>query len=436
MTGSECPKIHVPLGGPEKVIPFLGKPSHWKQGRSAKALADTWFAANDIPPAVRAILSQAADLRDAQLVDAHLERKTSLEDGRGTPSQTDLLAVLGTTAGLTIMGVEAKVTESFGKHVRNWLDGGAGKADRLEKLCDRLGITRGDAQDLRYQLLHRTVATILEALRYRTSRAVMMVQSFCPDAAGSEDFLEFGRALGFRDHGIGRLSEERRIGDVALRLGWATDTPPPAKRPHRTVEWLTEFGRIRLSQHFFMRDFLYSEIASVHGFVNAPNDPELAVEAGRRLCRELLEPLQEKFGRIAIRSAYRSEEVNCFGNRMQKLKERGYTCASNEKNYAAHIWDRTDAQGAIGATACIVLPEVWDRLGDEPGGWQRLAWWIHDHLPYSHLEFFPKYWAFNIGWDERPARTIYSYAEPKGYLTQPGMPDHEGNHQELWTGLI
>lgn len=55
-----------------------------------------------------------------------------------------------------------------------------------------------------------------------------------------------------------------------------------------------------------MREFLYSDIASVHGLNNVPDDLDLAIAAGARLCGELLEPLQERFGRIAIRSAYRS----------------------------------------------------------------------------------------------------------------------------------
>lgn len=63
------------------------------------------------------------------------------------------------------------------------------------------------------------------------------------------------------------------------------------------------------------------------------------------------------------------------------------------------------------------------------------AWWIHDHLPYSHLEFFPKYWAFNIGWHERPARTIYSYTQPRGFLTRPGMDNHDGKREELWRNV-
>jgi hypothetical protein len=50
-------------------------------------------------------------------------------------------------------------------------------------------------------------------------------------------------------------------------------------------------GRVRLSRSFFMRDFLHSEIAAVHGISNMPDDPDLAIAAGRRLCEDLLEPL-------------------------------------------------------------------------------------------------------------------------------------------------
>lgn len=178
-------------------------------------------------------------------------------------------------------------------------------------------------------------------------------------------------------------------------------------RKPASVDALTELGRVRLSKSFFMRDMLHSEIAQVHGLLNAPDDPDLAIVAGTRLCEELLEPLQEQFGRIAIRSAYRSREVNALGN------ERGYNCASNEKNAAKHIWDLLDAEGCVGAMACVVEPSYYD-AHPEPGGWQGLARWIHDNLDYSSLWFFPTLWAVNIGWHERPKRRIDSYAEPKG----------------------
>ncbi len=74
------------------------------------------------------------------------------------------------------------------------------------------------------------------------------------------------------------------------------------KRP-TSVAALEDMGRVQLSKSFYFRDFLYSEIANHYGMPNIPDDPDLAIAAGRRLCEELLEPLQETFGRIDIRSA-------------------------------------------------------------------------------------------------------------------------------------
>jgi hypothetical protein len=166
---------------------------------------------------------------------------------------------------------------------------------------------------------------------------------------------------------------------------------------------------VRLSRSFFMRDFLYSEIASIHGIPNVPDDPDLAIEVGRQLCEELLEPLNATFGRLAVRSAFRSEAVNDYGNR-HKLG-----CASNEKNYARHIWDRVGADGGKGAMACIVVPWFSDRY-TAGADWRSLAYWIHDHLDYSELEFFPRLCAFNIGWHETPAKLVTSSIEPRGTL--------------------
>jgi hypothetical protein len=80
------------------------------------------------------------------------------------------------------------------------------------------------------------------------------------------------------------------------------------RRP-RSVRSAEDLGRVRLSQSFFMRDFLYSEIANLHGLANLPDEPDLAVETGRALCQNLLEPLQATFGRLAIRSAYRGRRL-------------------------------------------------------------------------------------------------------------------------------
>ena len=205
------------------------------------------------------------------------------------------------------------------------------------------------------------------------------------------------------------------------------------KKPASIVS-LDELGRTRLSKSFFMREFLYSEVANFHGIPNIPDNPDLAVKVGTRLCEELLEPLQAVFGKVVIRSAYRSKAVNGFCNEQQLAKKSGYTCASNEKNYAGHIWDEPDANGLTGATACIVIPWFADRY-EKREDWRAIAWWVHDHLPYSDMQFFPKLAAFNISWHEKPRREIYSYIEPKGWLTKQGEPNHLGTHAEWYPGF-
>jgi hypothetical protein len=187
-------------------------------------------------------------------------------------------------------------------------------------------------------------------------------------------------------------------------------------------------GRVRLSPFFFMRDFLYSEIANIHGIPNFPHDPDLAIAAGRELCDRLLEPLQATFGRLVIRSAYRSPAVNAYGCAHYN------NCGSNERNRARHIWDRRSEDGGMGAMTTIVVPWLVDQL-EKGVTWQAMAWWIHDHLPYSELQFFPKLAAFNIGWHEMPKRRITSFARPRGLLTKPGLPNHDGDHGAAYRGF-
>lgn len=201
-------------------------------------------------------------------------------------------------------------------------------------------------------------------------------------------------------------------------------------RKPQSVKGLEELGRVRLSENFFMRDFLHSEIAAIHGISNIPDDPDLAIAAGARLCTDLLEPLRDRFGRISIRSAFRSVEVNAFGN-ANKLN-----CGSNESNFAGHIWDCRDADGCMGATACIVVHALVPWY-EATGRWEAVAWWVHDHLPYSEMEFFPRFAAFNLAWHERPKRRIRSYIPPRlGVLTKPGMANADSGHADEYRGWL
>jgi len=200
-----------------------------------------------------------------------------------------------------------------------------------------------------------------------------------------------------------------------------------------SLKALENLGRTRLSPGFFMRDFLYSEIAQIEGITNIPIDPELAVEAGGNLCRHVLEPIQAALGKVSIRSAYRSPEVNRIGN------EKGYNCSSNAYNHARHIWDVRDEAGNYGATACIVVNSFVDYY-EETGDWPALAWWIHDHLPaYREITFYPKLAAFNINWysgDVSEQTITAQMPNPatgkKGILTRTGWENFDGSHSSSY----
>lgn len=208
------------------------------------------------------------------------------------------------------------------------------------------------------------------------------------------------------------------------------------KKPD-SVKNLEELGRVQLSKSFFMREFLYSEISQIEGVQNIPDDPDLAIEAGKNLCEKVLEPIQDALGRISVRSAYRSCEVNKIGN------EKKYNCAKNEDNYAGHIWDMKKGE-YMGATACIIVTSFipyYDRTHD----WTALAWWIHDHIKdYASMNFYPKYAAFNITWSENQdyPKYIDSYvANPhtgksSGYLTKQGMDNFTGSHESFYREFI
>lgn len=192
---------------------------------------------------------------------------------------------------------------------------------------------------------------------------------------------------------------------------------------------LETLGRVRLSKHFYMRDFLYSEIGNFHRIQNLPRDPDLAIEHGRALCTLLLDPLEETFGRLAIRSGYRSPELNQYGN------ENRLNCARNDNPLECHIWDLGQGDKAIAGTS-VAIPWFTDQY-EQGRDWRDLAWWMHDHLPYSAIWFFPKLCAFNLDWRPKPLRTISSYIAPRGMLLRAGskpaepLPDRQSRYADF-----
>lgn len=202
-------------------------------------------------------------------------------------------------------------------------------------------------------------------------------------------------------------------------------------RPPRSMWSLETLGRVRLSKYFYMREFLYSEIGNFHQIQNIPVDPDLAIKNGKQFCQTLLDPMEDTFGRVAVRSGYRSPSLNTFGN------ENKLNCARNSYPQECHIWDRGDGSDAI-AGASVVIPWFADQY-ENGRDWRDMAWWIHDYLPYSELWFFPKLCAFNISWRPAPWRTISSYIAPRGLLLRRGaepdeaLPERQARYRDFPT---
>ena len=193
----------------------------WRPGFSAMATARSWLAG--FPPEIAALLGP-----DATLLEAHPEHKVPMP-GRGYPSQCDVFALCRADGNDIALAVEAKVSEPFGPTVAEWLGPAPSenKRERLGTICGWLGAAEAPGS-LRYQLLHRTAAAIVEARRHGLRHAAMIVQSFSPERAWFEDFAAFCGWLGI-PAAPGTAADRTLPDGIMLRLGWACGDPDHLK---------------------------------------------------------------------------------------------------------------------------------------------------------------------------------------------------------------
>lgn len=216
-------RIFVPTQSGSDWQRLLGKPKlHWKMGRSAMSAAACWEEANpNLPPDVLRILEDSQDpsLTGLELIAAIPEWEVDLPGGK-RPSQTDVLAIARNAKGLVIMGVEAKVDETFGPTIGEKMsEPSSGQLERIAYLEKVLGRTEPLPGAIRYQLLHRSVSALLTAKAFHAPVAVMLVQSFCPNSTWREDFSAFCAELSCRNL-TADLFEVPSVTDQRLLLGW------------------------------------------------------------------------------------------------------------------------------------------------------------------------------------------------------------------------
>ncbi|ESZ21280.1 DUF6946 family protein [Mesorhizobium sp. L48C026A00] len=210
-------RVYIPSQGPASWQAFLAEPERqWRTGYSAKTLAHCWENAEGLPNEIARMFDPPAEL-----LLALPEHKVPLEGGN-RESQNDVFALIRFGDQTCAATIEGKVNEPFGPTVGEWLVGPSqGKQDRMGQLCGLLGFDEAPPSHIRYQLMHRMASALIEARRFKTDEAAMIVHSFSPTRMWFEDFASFASLLGVEAKPDLSNTVILRSGQ-RLRLGWAT----------------------------------------------------------------------------------------------------------------------------------------------------------------------------------------------------------------------
>jgi hypothetical protein len=217
-------QILIPTQSAEDWKRLLAKPDlHWKEGYSAMTLANCWEAAaraGDFPPEIKTILATAnqSSWESLRLLLAIPEYQVPLPGG-SRPSQTDLLVLARSKAGLIAIAVEGKVDESLGPTLgEKRAENSTGVNTRIDYLLKTLGLSEC-ADGIRYQLLHRTASALIVANDYAANAAIMIVHSFSPTEMWFADFAAFAALFG-RKPETNRLIHLGDRDGIPLWIGW------------------------------------------------------------------------------------------------------------------------------------------------------------------------------------------------------------------------
>ena len=201
--------------------PPKGEKTQWKVGRSAMEMAR--FAVSDDFSKFISTVSKWAKIDDTNY-DCEPEAKTTFNKGMGSggPRNHDLLMV----GDSSVIGIEAKVSESFDKQIS---EKRIGATDNMHTRLDScLSFLYGEklpnnAEQMYYQLFSATIGTIIEAQRRGKKKAVVLFLTFTGNVSKESDyndkvainekaFMAFCNSLGLGEEG-GKLNFIPGLGD-------------------------------------------------------------------------------------------------------------------------------------------------------------------------------------------------------------------------------
>jgi hypothetical protein len=212
--------IYIPAKRPEEWAQFLAEPiKHWRTGYSARTLAYAWQEQRGFPEEVSKVLQASSCFPDIEMLLGLPEHQVDLPGGR-RPSQNDIWVLARANRQLISIAVEGKVSEPFDMPLEEWLAGASrGKLERLNYLCEVLGMTTPVPGHVRYQLLHRTASAIIEARRFCATHAVLLIHSFSQTNEWFDDYREFAKLFGV-DAKVDELLTIGTRKEITVHLCW------------------------------------------------------------------------------------------------------------------------------------------------------------------------------------------------------------------------
>lgn len=144
---------------------------------------------------------------------------------------------------------------------------------------------------------------------------------------------------------------------------------PGTAEGRRMYRFLERLGRIRLSKNFILRQFLYSTEAAIQGNANLPSDNvRQVIRSGKAICQNVLEPVMEEFGMVAVTFGYQTRRVIEGGTHSASMK-------SKPNSSCPHQWDRGTFGDDIYARVDFSILAVEDGLVDR---YDAARWMMHN----------------------------------------------------------
>jgi hypothetical protein len=220
----------------------------WKDRRSAKELAQSWFrdGTPKSPDELGALMEAKFDT-GIIFDEAKPECVIELDDFVGEHRNCDLVVLCNAGAKRMVINVEAKADEPFGDLIGEYFDRRAGSGSNVPARIRQLSLALfGREPDeairkLRYQLLHAVAATLIEAAANRAELGLFLVHEFRSTSLDSKKLTQNGTdwenfVHAFPELATARIEGNQILGPVSVPGGGRVPHSVPLYLGHLVTE--------------------------------------------------------------------------------------------------------------------------------------------------------------------------------------------------------